>query len=157
MSDEPIEELSFVSGVTVVDIGDLRVARGMTRRPVSSCSHARLNYDPSERRIWCKDCEKDVDPFDAFTKLVEQYHRAYDSMIKRLGALAEAEQFKLRSVAAKTIDQAWRSRTMVPACPACSNGLFPEDFKSRPTMLGKDYARARRGKLKMNPHDKDKP
>lgn len=66
MADEPIEDQNYLSGLTVIDIGDIRVSRGMTRRPVSSCGHRRMAYDPKERRIWCKDCEKDVDPFDAF-------------------------------------------------------------------------------------------
>lgn len=148
MTDEPIVGQEYIMGVTVVDIGDLRVARGKTRRPFSSCRHASMVYDSSERRIWCKDCEKDVDAFDAFVGLVEQYNFAYKHINDRLKKLDEAEKFQLRSIAAKTIDEAWRSKKMVPACPTCKNGLFPEDFRTRPTMLGKEYALARRGKTK---------
>jgi Zn finger protein HypA/HybF involved in hydrogenase expression len=148
MTDEPIEEQPYIGGVTVVDIGDLRVARGMTRRPFSSCRHASLNYDPKERRIWCKDCEKDVEAFDAFTALVEQYDRAYKHITKRIQEVDEAARFQCRLIATKTIEEAWRSRKMVPACPSCGNGLFPEDFKTRPTMLGRNFAMARRGKVK---------
>lgn len=148
MADEPIVEQEYISGLTVVDIGDLRVSRGMTRRPASVCRHNRVTYDTSERRIWCRDCEKDVDPFDAFKNLSENYNRVYSSIQKERKELDEIGQFKIISIAAKTIDKAWRSHSMVPACPACGNGLFPEDFKTRPAMLGKDYARARRGKIK---------
>lgn len=148
MTDEPIEEQPYIGGVTVVDIGDLRVARGMTRRPHSSCHHANLVYDDRERRIWCKDCEKDVDAFDAFVGLVRQYDRAYKDINKRIKEVDEASRFQCRLIAAKTIEEAWRSRKMVPACPSCGNGLFPEDFKTRPTMLGRNFAMARRGKPK---------
>lgn len=144
MSDEPIQEEEYVYGVTVVDIGDLRVARGLTRRPASSCRHARLNYDPRERRVWCKDCEKDVDPFDAFTKLVEQYDRAYKHVNERIKHVEEAEQFQCRSIAAKNIDEVWRRRKVIPACPHCLQGLFPEDFAGSITTLGREYALARR-------------
>lgn len=145
MANEPIEELNYLAGLKVVNIGDIRVARGMTRRPVSVCNHRQLAYDPHERRIWCKDCETDVDPFDAFVSLAEQFNSAITALAARETRVAEAETFQLRSLAAKAIDQAWRSHTMVPACPSCGAGLFPEDFKNGThTVLGRDYAMARR-------------
>lgn len=149
--DPPIKEQPFLSGVTVIDIGDIRVARGLSRRAHSSCPHARLVYDRNERRIWCKDCEKDVEPFDAFTGLVEQHSRACDNLERRSDAVAAAEKHALRSLAAKAMDEAWRSRNMVPACPHCRHGLFPEDFKHGVTsMLSREYAEAmaRRAKRK---------
>lgn len=139
--DPPIEEPGFLGGVRVVDIGDIRVARGLSRRAHSSCPHARLMYDQNERRVWCKDCERDVEAFDAFTGIVEQYSRAYDSLAERSKEVAEAEKFQVRSIAAKKLDEAWRSRNMVPACPHCGSGLFPEDIKKNGfSMLGRDYA-----------------
>ncbi len=146
MSDEPIEEQAYLYGVTVVDIGDIRVARGLTRRPYSSCKHRRLRYDPKERRVWCSDCEKDVDSFDAFVLIAEQAHSAFADIKARYKRLEEAEAFQARLVATKTIEKAWRSHSMVPACPSCGNGLFPEDFRASPAMIGKDFAKARRGK-----------
>jgi len=146
MSDEkdpPIEPQDYISGVTVVDIGDLRVARGLSRRPHSACRHSRVVYDKAERRIWCRDCERDVEAFDAYTTLIEQYNRAYDSFVDREKKLQEAEKFQVRSIAAKKIDEAWRSRNMVPACPHCSHGLFPENFKNGMSMMSRDYAQAR--------------
>lgn len=141
----PIEPQEYLSGVTVVDIGDLRVARGLTRRPFSSCRHARLHYDKSERRIWCRDCEQDVEAFDAFELLVAQYNRAYQDMIQRQRELDEAERFQARSLAARALDDAWRKRKSVPACPTCKSGLFPEDFAGGvKTTLGRDYAEAQR-------------
>lgn len=146
MSDEPIDEQSFLHGVTVVDIGDIRVSRGLTRRPVSSCSHRRMSYDPKERRIWCRDCEKDVDAFDAFKALSEQAHAANEKIQREWKAVQEAASFQMRTRAAKEVDEAWRSRKMVPACPHCSNGLFPEDFVNGVGMVGREFALARRGK-----------
>lgn len=144
MTDEPIEDPGYVHGVTVVDIGDIRVSRGMTRRPTSSCNHRRMAYDPRERRIWCKDCERDVDPFDAFVGLTEQYHYAYRNLEKRRNQVEEAEKFQCRSIAAKNIDEVWRRRKVVPSCPHCQHGLFPEDFANGVGTIGVEYARARR-------------
>ena len=142
----PIEEQDYLSGVKVVQIEDLRVARGLTRRHVSSCKHKRLFYDERERRIWCGDCETDIDPFDAFEMLVARF-AAHQSRLNQMQArINDATTFAVRSIAAKEMDKAWRSRSMVPACPHCGNGLFPEDFRTGPAMIGKDYAKAKQGR-----------
>lgn len=149
MADEPINNPGFLGGVNVVDIGDLRVARGLTRRPPSACTHRSLFYDQNERRIWCGDCEHDVEAFDAFRLLTENYDRAYRLLQSRANEITEAEKFTLRSLAAKAIDKAWRSRTMLPACPSCGAGLFPEDFKNGVLAhVGREYAAALRDKKK---------
>ncbi|WP_182422040.1 hypothetical protein [Aureimonas sp. ME7] len=151
MTDEPIQEQEYLAGVKVVDIGDLRVSRGLTRRPVSSCRHGRMVYDQNERRIWCKDCERDVDPFDAFVGLIEYYSGALKTLERDRKQVEEAKAFQLRSRAAKAMDEAWRSRTMVPMCPHCSNGLFPEHFANGcGSMLGRDYAEMRLRKAKQD-------
>ncbi|WP_244594607.1 hypothetical protein [Methylosinus sporium] len=139
----PIIEQRFIAGVNVVDIGDVRVSRGLSRRPFSLCHHRRLAYDEKERRVWCQDCETDVEPFDAFRLLVEQMHRATAELERQATELNEAMAFQARQIATKKLDKAWRSRTMVPACPHCNNGLFPEHFKDGLAMLGRDYAEAR--------------
>lgn len=146
MSDErdpPIEEKEYITGMTVVDIGDHRVARGMTRRSFSGCNHHRQVYDQQERRIWCKDCERDVEPFDAFVSIVNQLSAATMKLDSRAKRLAEAEAFQARSLAVKELDKVWRKRRMVPACPHCNMGLFPEDFKNGVgVVLGREYAEA---------------
>lgn len=139
----PIEPQEYLGGVKVVDIGDIRVARGMTRRPVSSCRHHGLRYDPHERRVWCADCETDVEPFDAFVKLVEHFDAAAKMAKRLLDEATEAQAFAVRSIAAKEMDRHWRSRNMVPACPHCHAGLWPEDVK-RMGAVGKEYDSARR-------------
>jgi hypothetical protein len=141
--DPPIEAQDFVAGPTVVDIGDVRVARGLSRRSTSSCPHRKLIYDVHERRIWCKDCEHDVDAFDAFKSVADGCHHVLDAVARREKAVAEVEAFKIRTIAAKRMDEAWRSRKRVPCCPYCKNGLFPEDFKNRPGMVSREWAKAR--------------
>lgn len=123
----PIEPKDYLFGVKVVDIGDLRVARGMTRRPHSTCAHRALVYDDQERRVWCSDCEAEVEPFDAFKGLVERMDGHIKNLNKRLRAVAEAEVHALRSRAAKVMDEAWRSTKMAPLCPHCSVPILPED------------------------------
>lgn len=141
--DPPIEPLDYLSGVTIVNIGDVRVARGMSRRAHSSCPHIHINYATHERRIWCEDCEHDVEGYDAFVLLVDGYWRALREIEDRERRVAEAEKFQIRSIAAKTMDEAWRQRNMVPCCPHCHHGLLPEDFRTKPGMVCREWAEAR--------------
>lgn len=150
--DPPVEPLDYRHGPTVVDIGDVRVSRGMSRRPHSSCKHMRMCYDTHERRIWCQDCERDVEPFDAFKILVEHNATAWAKIKRRLDEVKAAESASIRSRAAKALDEVWRTRNMVPACPTCSHGLLPEMFANGVgTRLGRDYAEARINAAKGNP------
>ena len=127
MSKSPIEPQDYIYGVKVVQIEDLRVARGLTRRPLSSCTHKKLVYDHNERRIWCSDCETEVEAFDAFEGLVSKLSAANGRLKSREAALAEAEQFQARSRAAKVMDEAWRSTKTAPLCPHCNTAILPED------------------------------
>lgn len=143
--DPPIEPQEFLGGVKVVDIGDLRVARGLSRRPASACRHRQIHYDRTERRVWCADCETNIEAFDAFQLIVERFSEANQKIKKRTDELAQAEALQARTLAARQLDLAWRRRSMVPACPTCGSGLFPEDFKDGVrVMLGRDYAEAQR-------------
>lgn len=145
MADEPIDEQDYIGGPTVVDIGDIRVSRGLTRRPVSSCSHKRMLYDTKERRVWCQDCEQDVDPFDAFTNIVSRYDQALTRLSERQQKVEEAEQKSAHLIAAKNLEKVWRSRKMLPVCPSCRHGLMPEDFKSGvETRVSREIERIRR-------------
>lgn len=123
----PIEPQEYIYGVNVVQIEDLRVARGMTRRPKSSCRHKKLVYDEKERRVWCSECEAEVEPFDAFLGLVEVFSAGMSSIQRRRSDLDEAEKFQIRSRAAKVMDEAWRSTKMAPLCPHCKVAILPED------------------------------
>lgn len=146
MSHEPIEPQRFVGGVNVVDIGDLRVSRGMTRRQASTCGHDNLVYDSRERRIWCSDCERDVDPFDAFESLVNRWNAAITGLERRALQVADAESRSLRRRAAKVMDEAWSSRSMAPMCPHCDKPILAEDVVGGVGLANVEMERRRRKK-----------
>lgn len=124
---KPVEPSDYISGVKVVQIEDLRIARGKTKREPGTCRHRSQVYDQNERRIWCQDCATEVEPFDAFKMMVEYWDSATKTIARRLDEAKEAERFSLRSRAAKVIDKAWRSRKTAPCCPHCSAVILPED------------------------------
>ena len=150
MSDAPIEPQEYLYGVKVVQIEDLRVARGLTRRPGSSCKHKKLVYDDKERRIWCSDCEAEVEPFDAFIGIVEVFSAGMNSLKRRRSELDEAEKFQIRSRAAKVMDEAWRSKKMAPLCPHCMTAILPEDVASGVSSTSKALVVAARKRKSQN-------
>lgn len=152
MSDDfPIDVPGdYVRGVNVVDIGDLRVARGYSRRPPMKCLHHNVAYDPQERRIWCRDCEKGIDPFDFLKTIIEKYNAVINTIHKREEMVKEAEDFQARNRAAKVMDQAWRKRNTVPCCPHCRQGILAEDVAGGVKTMDKDFA------MKVNGNKKDR-
>lgn len=146
IDDHPIEPQDFVSGVKVVDIGDIRVARGWSRHRYESCPHKNTVYDEKERRIYCSDCEKGIHPFDAFVKIVRWHAQAVDKINSERKQAEESLEFSIRSRAAKNIDIEWRARNTAPACPHCHEALLPEDFADGvKTTVSKELARRKRG------------
>ena len=129
MADEPIDEKDFNYGVKVVDIGDIRVSRGQSRRPKAICKHKKITYDLDERRVWCRDCENDVDSFDAFELLVSQQDIAIKQLKRLKDQALAAEAHNLRRIAAKNLEIEWNKRNSLPCCPHCKSGLMAEDFK----------------------------
>jgi len=141
----PIDPLNYLQGVKVVDIGDLRVARGKTRRPVSTYKHKHKHivYDSVERRVRCEDCEQEIDAFDAFLKLVDQHDAAWKKIQKRHAEVVEAEKFVIRRLATKALDKIWRGK-MLPQCAECGVGKLPEDCVNISGTVSREYVVAHR-------------
>lgn len=140
----PIVPVQFTHGPNVVEIGDMRVARGMTRRPFSSCKHAKLTYDRTERRIRCDDCETEIEAFDAFISLVERW----DFYQRKIDEYRSVHDHTLLSRAAKAFDVQFRKHSTVPCCPHCNKAIFPEDVDAGLSCMSKSLAMRQRG---MNP------
>ena len=146
--DPPIVPQEWIGGIKVVDIGDARVARGLSRRPFSGCHHNSLIYDGCERRIWCPDCKSTIDPFDAFLSLVGQFDRAQRKAEQKAKELADAKSHNLVRIAAKQMDDQWRRKRTVPTCPHCRKGLMPEDA-ARMGRMSREIEIARRRAVEM--------
>lgn len=124
----PIDPQNYIAGPKVIDFGDARVSRGKSRRPHSSCNHLHLSYDTQERRIVCDDCNTELEAFDGFKALIDNYHGAMSRLDRARDEVIELQAQNIISVAAKKLDKVWRGKTMAPCCPHCNRGLLPEDF-----------------------------
>jgi hypothetical protein len=126
---EPYDDGARAFGRPVIDFETIRIQAGRT--PFKSrekvCQHNSLVYNDSERRVWCQDCRTTVDPYDAFMRIVMQWHHIQGAINGKLATAKEAMDATLVRRSAKNLDRSW-GRKMAPNCPHCKNGLLPEDF-----------------------------
>ncbi len=142
MADDPLVPLEG----EVIDLADVILKRGRPPLFAKSCGHKHLIYSTTERRIWCKDCSRTVDGFDAFMVLVDQWGAATKDIERRRREVDEASKHVLISRAAKAVDEIWRGRSMAPCCPSCQRGLLPEDFTRGVACMSRELEVARRRK-----------
>jgi hypothetical protein len=127
--DTPLESVptSTPYSSPVIDFGDIRIAHGLTRHPYRVCEHKGLTYSTHERRVWCSDCERTIDGFDAFMVVVNHFHTMERAARSALARAKEAEGKTLVRRAAKWLDRVW-GRKMLPVCPRCGRGITPEEM-----------------------------
>lgn len=135
-------------GSPVIDLADFRIRFG--RRPATAgpkCEHRALIYSRDERRVWCEDCTRTLDSFDAFMIFTAHFHEMEASAQAKLRRAKEAEQSTVHRRSAKVFDQAWGGRhQMAVCCPHCGTGLLPEDFLSGGSQCSAEIERARRAR-----------
>lgn len=130
--DIPLEVLADGGSYrgTVIDLADVRIRLGRSKvgPGLKQCEHHALIYSPSERRVWCEDCERTIDNFDAFLIFTRKFERMLSEARHRQTTANEALASSARLRATKALDRVWSGRTMVPCCPHCNRGLIAEDF-----------------------------
>jgi ribosomal protein S27E len=132
-------------GQPVIDLAEVRIRMGYSDHKVGApCKHHALIYNTTERRIWCEDCERTIDSFDAFMTVVGNFHPMINAAKHALKRAKDAEAQTITLRAAKVFDKAWRGNQMAVSCPHCSTGLLPEDFMSGGSQVSAEIERARR-------------
>lgn len=112
----------------VIQIDAVRITRAQrTYQPSKECQHLYLTFSDHGEIIECDECHKQVTAYWALTMLAEVYGKAWAKMEAGQRRLAEAKEKDISLLAAQRVEKAWRSRTMVPACPHCSEPIFPQD------------------------------
>lgn len=135
-------------GAPVIDLAEVRIKRGFSDLKVGRpCEHKRLMYSTTERRVWCEDCSRTIDGFDAFMTVTNHFHAMELAAREKLRRAKDAEALTISLRAAKVFDKAWRGNQMAVSCPHCRTGLLPEDFLSGGSQVSADIERARRRAL----------
>lgn len=112
--------------MTVIEIGEFRIQR-KRQEFLKGCQHVHLTLDDSSESVSCDDCKVQVGNYAALRMLVERWKRLQDRADAQQRAISEAQAKTIGLRAAQRVESAWRSRTMAPSCPHCSEAIFPED------------------------------
>lgn len=112
----------------VIDLAERRIAAGSRPHSVKKCEHKSMLYSDSTRSIWCEDCERSIDAFDAFCIMVKDFMRMTWDINAKMRKADEALKSTIITRAAKALDKAWRGNVKAVPCPHCRGGLLPEDF-----------------------------
>jgi hypothetical protein len=115
----------------VIEFGELRVRRAerMTRLNATTdrCRHHNMTLDDNGELVTCDDCGKQLGAFWALRLITEQYGDAWRKVQATGERINREASATLHLRAAQKAEKAWRSRSMVPACPHCHVAIFPED------------------------------
>ena len=146
--DAPITEVARMYRYSeVINLSGVRIEQGLARYSGPKCEHKALMFDTAERRVWCKDCQRTVENFDAFLVLVNQYQPMVQHARRLTQEAEEARNHSMVSRAAKVVDQEWRGRNMAPCCTQCGAGILPEDFANGAgSAVSREYEKARRAR-----------
>lgn len=111
----------------VIQIEELRIRRERKTYASGKCKHMNLTTDDEGEIVMCDDCGKQVSAFWALQMVAEHYAKAMHKLERDKAAHAASTAKGVTLRAAQRVEQAWRSRTMVPTCPHCKTGIFAED------------------------------
>lgn len=146
MTDEPLEICATPFGAQIINLADVCIRFGLPKSKFADrCKHRSIIYNKDDRRVWCSDCERTIDNFDAFMIFTE-YFQAMESAAKWKNDKAqEALNATINRRATKVIDRAWSAgNAMAIRCPHCSSGLLPEDFANGVAQCSREIELARR-------------
>jgi len=112
---------------TVINLADVRMRHGIPVRTARQCLHHSLVFNQEQRRVWCEECEKTLDNFDAFMVCVLNYTAMVKAAEHDQEKAAEALAATLVRRAAKAMDRSWGKGWAI-RCVHCGGGLLPEDY-----------------------------
>jgi hypothetical protein len=113
----------------VVEIGEmrLRLVRSYEKTPEESCKHKHTSLDDEGDIVRCDACGMQVSAYWVLKKLAQHYRHQLRLLqhARETVAWERGKHIVLR--AARKVEEAWRSRTMLPVCPHCHTAITPTD------------------------------
>ena len=112
----------------VIQLGEYQFNNKRRRRlSGSECRHKRMTIDDHGDVITCDDCGKQLSAAWVLREVLADYERELEKINARVAALHEQTSRNIHLLAARKVETAWRSQTLVPACPHCSRGILATD------------------------------
>lgn len=113
------------------------------RRRTKSCRHNNMVYNTTNETVECGDCKEWISPFQALLVTIDYWQDKERELKWREDAIVQLEEKKLHLLAARAMEKKWRSRSTIPCCPHCHEGLFPKEML-RLNLVDKNTALERR-------------
>ena len=110
----------------ILEIGEFRIKRERQTKS-DGCKHVHLTLDDDAEIVMCDDCEKQVGSYAALRMLVNRWDKLQSRAESQHRMIVEASEKTIGLRAAQRVEEAWRSRSMVPICPHCRDAIFPDD------------------------------
>lgn len=129
----------------------LEAWRLVKRPPGPRCDHQRTVLDEGKGTVECRDCGVTLSAFWVLGQIAREENRCF-TRIKALRA--EAEELKgwvpfLRSM--RKLEKRWRGRAMLPACPHCHRGLWPDELERSSVSLSLELAQRKKANIAIPP------
>jgi hypothetical protein len=117
------------SDASVVEIGEmrLRLVRSYEKTPEESCKHNHTSLDDEGDIVRCDECGMQVSAYWVLKNLAQHYKHQLRLLQHARETVAWERGKHIVRRAARKVEEAWRSRTMAPACPLCGRGILPTD------------------------------
>ena len=148
MADHPIKPRVDAKPhvAEVIDLDGVRIQWGLPEtRYNERCGHTSLVYSQEERRVWCEDCNRTIENFEAFMVFVHNFQRIEQAASYKMAKADAAMKATIHRRATKAIDKAWSGRVGAISCPHCKGGLLPEDYADGiPSWTSREIELARR-------------
>ena len=114
---------------TVINLDGVRIKWGRTRPgDGKKCEHRTLIYSTEEKRVWCEDCKRTIENWDALMTVIRHFQMMEQEARSKNRQADDALKHTARLRATKALDKAWSGNVYAVACPHCRGGLLPEDF-----------------------------
>lgn len=91
------------------------------------CTHQHVELDEAAGTLRCFACGFRPNPMKYLADLIVKNERHQRGLDQKERDIKDAHKSGLHLIAAKKAERAWRSKSMVPTCPHCHAGIFPED------------------------------
>ena len=130
----------------IVHIGDFGIARRHRQgiRSRGGCLHRQVELDENGHICKCLKCGESVSAFWFLWMLTEDWERAENTRRAAEDKLRADLEANLTLRAARRVEEAWRQRKMLPACPHCCRGISAHDGFGNGSMVNKEIEQRRR-------------
>lgn len=122
------------------------------KRPQGSavCQHSRTVIDEQAGTVTCRDCDATLSAFWVLGRIAREENRVFHRIYTLRQEAADLEKWVPFLKAQRTLERRWRGRSMLPTCPFCRHGLWPEDLQGGAS-LSLEIARRQKDGLPIPP------